>query len=40
MCNPKFSQLVGKDARPENMERETDRISRFVLLHHFVYQLW
>lgn len=29
MCNPKFRKLVGKDARAENMERETDRISRF-----------
>ncbi|KAG8214897.1 hypothetical protein J3R82DRAFT_10069 [Butyriboletus roseoflavus] len=28
MCNPKFRKLVGKDARPENMERETDHISR------------
>jgi DNA repair protein RAD50 len=28
MCNSKFRKLVGKDARAENMERETDRISR------------
>ena len=28
MCNPKYRKLVGKDARVENMERETDRISR------------
>lgn len=28
MCNPKFRKLVGKDARAENIERETDRVSR------------
>lgn len=36
MSNPKFRKLVGKDARAENIERETDRISRFVLPHHSV----
>lgn len=36
MCNPKFRKLVGKDARAENMESETDRISRSVLARLFV----
>lgn len=36
MCNPKFRKLVGKDVRAETIERDTDRISRFVLLRYFV----